>query len=97
MDEKPNIIMKIIAGRPAGITQIIEKIPHKMMVLLFTFLRCFVNPACFERSEQLTRSKIENLPKLEQEMRAQANADGSSKPDNNKNFIMKIIINASTP
>ena len=33
------------------ITEIQEKIPHKMMVLLFTFLRCFVNPACFERSE----------------------------------------------
>ena len=47
---QPNIMVISMAGNPVGIIQNIQKIPHKTMVLLSTFLRCFVRPACFDRS-----------------------------------------------
>ena len=34
----PRIIVKMIAGTPAGITQIIQKMPHNIIVLVETFL-----------------------------------------------------------
>ena len=34
----PSIIVKMIAGNPAGITQTIQKMPHNIMVLFETFL-----------------------------------------------------------
>ena len=45
------IIVKINAGNPAGKNQREQKILHKIMVLLLTFFRCRVNPACFDRSQ----------------------------------------------
>ena len=50
-DTNPHIIVKIIAGNPAGIIQSIQKLPHIIKVLLLTFFSCLVNPACFESSE----------------------------------------------
>ena len=46
---QPNIMVISMAGNPVGTIQSIQKIPHKTMVLLSTFLRCFVRPACFDR------------------------------------------------
>ncbi len=46
----PNIIVISTADNPVGKIQSIQKIPHRIMVLLLTFLRCFVRPACFDTS-----------------------------------------------
>ena len=45
------IIVKINAGNPAGKTKRTQKILHKIMVLLLTFLRYLVNPDCFDKSQ----------------------------------------------
>ena len=48
---QPNIMVISMAGNPVGTIQSIQKIPHKKIVLSFTFFRCFVRPACFDRSQ----------------------------------------------
>ena len=47
----PRSIVMISAGNPAGKTQSIQKIPHMIIVLLDTFLRSLVIPACFDGSQ----------------------------------------------